>query len=53
MKDPMDQLLNCWLKKIKINTVRTVMNNENFSLFVLSVDGMIRKEALCILATLS
>ena len=51
--DLMDKLLACGGSKIWIITVNTATSNGNFSPFVLSVDGMLGKEALVILTTFS
>ena len=49
----MDNLLDWWEKPTRKSTKRTVMTNTFFSPFVLSVDGIIGKEALVLLANLS
>ena len=49
----MDKLLDRWGKSRRKNTRRLAMTNRELFLFVLSVDGMMEKEAQVVLATLS
>ena len=52
----MSQWTSSWIvgrRKIRISKVSTGISNGNFSPFFLSVDGMLGKEALFVLETLS